>query len=280
MKLVLSLFLTICLLFGCMLVLHQTHAFSESLLTVGVRLSFLELACPILSVLGYASPIFSVKTMLSTSDRSDFPLTVILAQAAQGLAGAAYGIHINDGPFFFSSLLGLCFQLCWIQAWYICLRRSRDIALPSVMFFLILITIFAVAVLLQVVLLSTALVGYISCLSALLLCVSPLANLGIIVRSRNSASIPIVMSVVMLLGNAGWTSYGLLKEDVFVYLPSVFGFFMTSFQLIVTAWCAGMLPYDLAFLQAIFPTPYRTVSPVTALELGRRESGLGHPRDD
>lgn len=271
MKVCLSLFITLSLLAGNLWVLLESHKFSESVVERSNRLAFLEIACPLLSVLAYASPLGSVLAMLRTADCSDFPIAVIAAQGVQGLACAAYGLHINDGPFFASSAVGLGFQLCWLGAWYWVVSADKDSRYRHYFVhpFLAIagLAIVFVGIVFLLTLFPEILVGYISCASSLLLCVSPLANLGLIIRSKNSASIPLAMSGIMLLGNAGWTVYGVLLADPFVYLPSIFGFIMTTFQLIVTAWCGGLLPYDLSFLQAMFSN--NSYSQVSAVELGR-----------
>jgi uncharacterized protein with PQ loop repeat len=92
----------------------------------------------------------------------------------------------------------------------------------------------------------------------------------------NSASIPLVMSIVMLIANASWAVYGILLEDVFVFLPSIFGFCITVFQLLVSAWCNGVLFYDLAFLKWMYagyqPVDGDDSSQTPPLPVSRRSS--------
>jgi uncharacterized membrane protein len=72
------------------------------------------------------------------------------------------------------------------------------------------------------------------------------------------------MSVVMLITNIAWAVYGLLLEDVFVFLPSLFGFVITVFQILVSAWCNGYLFYDLTFLKWLY-LGYESVTPVESV---------------
>jgi uncharacterized protein with PQ loop repeat len=98
-------------------------------------------------------------------------------------------------------------------------------------------------------------VGTIACILTLILCISPLTNLGVVIRTRNAASIPVAMTTVMLFSNIAWTMYGIVLEDRFIYLPSLFGFVIAVFQLLVTAWCSEVLFYDLSFLEWVFKRP-------------------------
>ena len=284
-----SLTLTVSLLVGSLVLLHQAHQFSQSVVPSSTRLFALELACPLLSVLCYASPVGSVIAMVRRSDRSDFPMAIIVAQTVQNLASSAYGIHIKDDPFFLSSAIGLGFQLIWLTAWYAVVRRLNQswhvhpAAVSAMLALVFVCTVFALTRVREDI------VGYLSCVLTLLLCVSPLANLGIVVRSKNSASIPIARSLVMLVANVAWALYGVLLEDRFVYMPSIFGFLITVFQLLVTAWCSGYLFFNLEFLQCLFgggPGVYHQLSP-SVVELQRRMSsaasssfGLEEQRED
>merc|ERR1719158_2393476 len=82
----------------------------------------------------------------------------------------------------------------------------------------------------------------------LVLFASPLTKLGEILRTRNSTSLPIAMTTMFFSSNAMWTIYGHLIEDMVVHLSSVLGFILSTFQLLVIAWCRHLLPFDLGFL--------------------------------
>lgn len=45
-----------------------------------------------------------------------------------------------------------------------------------------------------------------------------------------------------------WTLYGHFIEDIVVHLSSVLGFILSTFQLLVIAWCRHVLPFDLGWL--------------------------------
>ena len=274
-----SLLATFLLLVTSVAVLHQTHQYSTSLAPHTARLSFLAVASPLLSVVTYISPIGSVLAMVRSGDTIHFPIQVIIAQCLQNVASLAYGLLIQNEALYFSSGAGLLFQLMWVTAWYSVARRRWRQPIwkalhPALACLGSLVTILACIFLLT--LCPHELVGMVSCALTLALCVSPLASLGIVVRRMNSASIPLVMSIVMLIANASWAVYGILLEDVFVFLPSIFGFCITVFQLLVSAWCNGVLFYDLAFLKWMYagyqPVDGDDSSQTPPLPVSRRSS--------
>lgn len=252
----LSFLVTVSMLVVSLVLLHETHQFSSTYVAHSTQIWALAVICPLLSILSYMSPITAVLSMIRNSDVSTFPIAVIMAQAAQNVACAAYGIQIRDDPFFISSAVGLVFQLIWLTAYFTIARRrprgTKSLYRIHPIVASVGMTISMVVVVYALTIASIDAVGTISCGMTLLLCVSPLATLGVVVRSRNSASIPIPMSVIMLLSNIAWGIYGILLKDNFIILPSLLGVIITVFQLIVTAWCNGLLFYDLTFLQDLF----------------------------
>ena len=215
------------------------------------------------------APAWSVISMVKEKNASHFPIGVILAQASQNVACSAYGIQIANEPFFLSSSLGLVFQLVWITVWYTCVRldlKSAGWRTIHPVIASLLLTILMTVIVYVLSYMNKDLVGLVCVIMSFLLCVSPLATLGLVVRSRNSASIPFVMSFVMLLSNAAWAVYGIVLEDAYVTLPSIFGFIITVFQVLVSAWCNGILFYDLTFLQVIY-SGYQPVEPIKSPQI-------------
>ena len=277
-----SLFATIFLLLTSVALLHQTHEYSSSVAPHTTRLSWLAVLCPLLSVVTYISPVGSVLAMRRTGETLHFPIQVVFAQGLQNVACLAYGLQIQNEALYLSSAVGILFQLTWITAWYSVLRlRLRRTIWKVTKPLLLAIVCLTVTILVTylLTLLPSHYVGLLSCALTLALCVSPLATLGIIVRSMNSASIPLAMSVVMLIANAAWAVYGIMLEDAFVFLPSIFGFCVTVFQLLVSAWCNGLLFYDLTFLKWLY-AGYQAVEaetpPDTPPRGQHRSVSLGH----
>jgi uncharacterized protein with PQ loop repeat len=185
----------------------------------------------------------------------------VAAQAAQNIASAAYGLHIRNEPFYISSFVGLLFQLTWIAVWFSVVKRDskhRFMRSTHPLFAALVMLSTTASIIYLLLWVDRDLVGSLSCGMTLLLCIAPLSKLGLVVRSMNSASIPLVMSIVMLITNVAWAVYGLLLHDVFMVLPSLFGLIITIFQLLVTAWCNGFLFYDLSFLKWLY-RGYETV---------------------
>jgi hypothetical protein len=261
LRAVASFLFTLLLLLGSLGLFHQTHKYAEVLAPQPQRLSFLAVVCPVLSILTYVSPVGSVIQILKSGDATHFPIQVVIAQMLQNIAGAAYGILISNEPYLISSAVGLVVQTIWMICWFSVVRRStRSRFVSTIHPFLATIGMGAFIALsaFALTLFGRDLVGTVSCGLTLLLSISPFAKLGLVVRSMNSASIPFIMSLVMLVTNIAWGIYGLMLEDVNVFLPALLGFLITVFQILVSAWCSGFLFYDLTFLKWLY-TGYEPV---------------------
>ena len=277
-----SFLFTLVLLLGSLGLFHQTHEYTAALAPHTQRITFLALLCPVLSILTYVSPVGSVIEILRSRDATHFPIQIVIAQLLQNIAGASYGILIANEPFLISSAVGLVFQTIWIICWFSIIRRNTQSRVyrnfhpflaTVAMTALIVLSVFALTVL------GRDFVGTLSCALTLLLCISPLAKLGLVVRSMNSASIPIAMSIVMLVTNVAWGIYGLMLEDVYVFLPSLLGFLITVFQILVSAWCNGYLFYDLTFLKWIY-TGYEPIEVTQSPTAVQMSNGFGLDEDN
>jgi len=233
--------------------------------------------------------------MVRSHDSSNFPIEIIFAQTVNNIAGAAYGLQIANEPYFMSSLIGIAFQFIWLSMWYWVVWRegggkhlespnpSPAVVLGQVsrgfwrrrinpfLFSVLLATLLSTCIF-ALTLVDINVNGTICVLLTFLLGVSPLARLGVMIRQRDSASIPVPLTMTMLITNIAWAMYGVQLDDNYIILPSIFGFIICVFQLIVSAWCNEYLFYDLTFLQWLFgaaPTAYLAVSRTVSTELRR-----------
>ena len=257
-----SVLVTLVLLIVSVALLHETHQVSSQYVERPTLMKFLAILCPLLSISTYISPIGSVIHMMKNHDESNFPIEVIAAQTVNNIACAAYGLQINDEPFFLSSFVGLAFQFIWLTMWFwvIYKRPTRPPMIFNmnrmnpILFSITLGTVLSTSIF-TLTLLNRDINGTACVVLSFLLGISPLAKLGSVIRQKDTSSIPVVMSAVMLITNVVWAMYGVILEDNYIVIPSVFGFVICVFQLIVAAWCNQLLFYDLTFLEWIFRNP-------------------------
>eukprot|EP00921_Rhytidocystis_pertsovi_P014502 GHVQ01023448.1.p1 GENE.GHVQ01023448.1~~GHVQ01023448.1.p1 ORF type:complete len:495 (+),score=53.72 GHVQ01023448.1:746-2230(+) len=102
-------------------------------------------------------------------------------------------------------------------------------------------------------------IGIACTLSNLMLFSVPLAGLGKMIRTRNADNLPLSIVVMMVVANATWGIYGNILKDPVVYVPSLIGFLLCVFQLLVVLWCRRLLVRWIDFAE-LFYTIFRSSS--------------------
>ncbi|KAF4751180.1 hypothetical protein FOZ62_008120 [Perkinsus olseni] len=281
--------------------------FTEVLLVFHARarlLAVLSVLCPLISFVGYITPISSVVQAFKARDASNLPMPFLLSQAFLCLISISYGVSVNSPPIWATNLFGLTTQALWMAAarWISGAassstagdaeeageksgrsadRRSSMKSLPDLdgatvsspvpppLYSALLATCLACLTLTILSIIPTRVVGFAMCLQGIILSASPLARLGAVLGSRNADSIPLPISLNMVLGNMLWSMFGFYVNDHVIFLPSVVGYTLGVTQIVVIMWCWGYLPYDLSFLKCIFSRGRR--NPETTVEMAVRE---------
>ncbi|KAF4667263.1 hypothetical protein FOL47_003665 [Perkinsus chesapeaki] len=262
-------------------------------------LAILSITCPMISFVGYITPIGSVIRAFKTQDASNLPMPFLLSQAFLCLISISYGISVNSPPIWATNLFGLTTQTLWMAAarWIsgaaslrseekdkptrALERRASTKSLPDLdgasvssvvpppLYSALLATCLTCLTLTVLSIIPTRIVGFAMCLQGIILSASPLARLGAVLDSRNADSIPLPISLNMVLGNVLWGMFGFYVNDHVIFLPSVVGYTLGVVQILVIMWCWGYLPYDLSFLKCIFGRSNR--NPETSIELAAQD---------
>jgi uncharacterized protein with PQ loop repeat len=226
-------------------------------------LSHLSLLGPIISFLSFISPLPSIQAALETGSAAELPFPIIACQLALCIVNAGYGSAIKNGPIVVTNILGIILQALWIVCWYYLrwkLGRNR-IAHPLYFSLLGMTTIImSVAAMANI---DADVVGTLSVVINIMFTFSPMADLGQVVRTRKTSSIPPAIIAMMFLGNVCWGLYGWIIKNNVILLPNLLGFEMSVFLVIVYLWCHDKYPYELYFLTKLFPVNEEEVEPIT-----------------
>lgn len=84
------------------------------------------------------------------------------------------------------------------------------------------------------------------------LCLTPLASVGEILRTRDRTKLSFLYCAVLTVVNGCWTLFGLILEDLVIFLPSLAGYLLCLFQLEIVLWTRGIFPADMTFLLYLF----------------------------
>ncbi|EGZ08362.1 hypothetical protein PHYSODRAFT_254062 [Phytophthora sojae] len=75
--------------------------------------------------------------------------------------------------------------------------------------------------------------GAISIVTSVALCGSPLATTRRVVREKSTASMPFTLSLAKFTNGAVWIVYSVMIKDIWVFIPNVMGFVLSSVQMAI-----------------------------------------------
>jgi len=209
-----------------------------------VALSF---AASILWVVAYLCQVTPAPMVIQAVRRmsaQNLPLAVFKSQAICNVLGISYGLQIHNAAVLFTNMFGLACQITFLAGNHYIRNANQDWLWFSTKFAVVLnASIYFFARVLPINLLGQAITIF-----NIILYSSPLMQLGGALRLRNSSSFPLGMTSMSVANNASWTVYALLIEDIVVLLPSILGYELSFFQVLVIMWCRGSLPFDLSYL--------------------------------
>eukprot|EP00931_Biecheleriopsis_adriatica_P104663 TRINITY_DN79308_c0_g1_i1.p1 TRINITY_DN79308_c0_g1~~TRINITY_DN79308_c0_g1_i1.p1 ORF type:complete len:329 (+),score=69.20 TRINITY_DN79308_c0_g1_i1:81-1067(+) len=208
----------------------------------------LSIACPLITIVAFVAPAPMVIEAVKRMNASNLPTQVFQSQAACNMLSIAYGLQISNAAVLITNMFGLAAQILFLSGeHYIRASNSQWVWFAMKLSLLINTGIFFFARVAPINVL-----GQLITVFNVILYSSPLARLGSVLRSRNSAAFSATLTAVGVANNAFWTLYALLIEDIVVLLPSVLGYALSFFQVLVIFWCRGYLPFDLSFLLLFF----------------------------
>lgn len=205
---------------------------------------FLAMACALVTMLQYVAAAPLVKEAVQTNNAQRLPIQVFVSQAACNVLGASYGIQIINSAVLITNMFGLGCQLTFLVTnHYIVASNERWL-----LFAFVYTVIFNSGLTICSAVLPIRLLGHAITVFNIYLYAAPLGKVAEILRTKNSAPLDTMMTGIAVVNNALWSLYALMIQDSVLLVPSVLGYMLSAFQVLVILWCRGNLPYDLAYL--------------------------------
>lgn len=236
--------LTAILLVASVLVVYTVVGFAEiGLIPREAFTMCMSIISPISSALLFISPITAVKEAYELASVDNLPTPVFKSQSLCNILGIAYGIKISNVALAGTNLFGLAAQVIWLSVAH--LVGEKDM---QWFHFSVKMSVLLNAGLFLCVSMPIDLLGTIITVFNIVLFASPLSKIGIVLRTKNASSMPLLMTIMMVKCNGMWMIYAAMIQDSVVLLPSLLGYLLSVFQVTVIAWCKELLPFDLKFL--------------------------------
>lgn len=212
---------------------------------------FLSVSSPMVTMCQFVAPIPVVSGAMRSMSVQSMPTPVFQSQAACNVLSIAYAIQISNAAVLVTNMFGILMQILYLAGdHYIRTMNSSWLLFGVRLSILLNVGIFSFAALVPIKQLGQAIT-----LMNVVLFAAPLTQLATVLRTRNSSSIPSTMTFISVANNGTWMLYGLMIEDMVLLLPSILGFLLSGFQVLVIFWCRSLLPFDLGFLLMLCNEP-------------------------
>lgn len=217
---------------------------SVAILERGTWIKLFSVACPLVQMAQLVAPMPLVHEAVVTLKADDLPMPVIRSQVVCNVLGASYGIQVANSAVFVTNMFGLGCQITYLCCYHFVVASNAGWIRFVVPHWLLLNMSFHVFT----IMLPVPILGHLIIFFNVVLSSAPLMKIGAVLRARSSKALPTGMTVVSCLNNALWTVFSMLLNDLVLLVPSILGFLLTFFQIMVILWCHHVLPFDLSFL--------------------------------
>jgi len=241
-QIVLDFLLTICTLGICCGNLYLiVYSAKAGLLDLEALTNFLATACPAITVVQFVAPAPLVYQAVIKPSGSSLPRLCYWAQAACNILGAAYAIQIGNGIVLGTNMFGLFFQIIYLVADHI-IRNGNGRWLSFAV---------QIAAVLNTSLIISSLgspvyfLGHGITACNIFLSAAPLGSVKMMLSSKKH-SLSIGLTLLGLVSNALWTTFALVMTDLVLLFPSVLGFWLSIFQVLLLLWSNSLLPFDIS----------------------------------
>jgi len=204
----------------------------------------LSLACPLITMAQYVAPGPMVVDATLKMNAAGVPTQAIMLQAASNICSIAYGVQIMNSAVLVTNMFGLGCQILFLAAENYIWRVNSGWLYFSVRLSMVLnasVVLFSTVIPLNIL-------GHAITIVTIAMYASPLSKVGSILRTKNASPLPTSMTLISVTNNALWSLFALMIDDSVVLIPSVLGYLLGVFQVLVILWCKDSLPFDLSFL--------------------------------
>lgn len=204
----------------------------------------MSILCPLVTMIQFLSPFPVVVDAVRKLNGKDLPMPVFQSQIICNVLGLSYAIQVHNTSILCCNLFGLACQILFLSS----ARFANQTRGAWLIYGIQMIVVLNVGLYFFAAILPLSLLGHLITLFNIVLFASPLAKLGDVLRTRSAASLPAAIITISWGNNGIWTIFGILIQDQVVLLPSVLGFLLSTFQVLLILWCHHKLPFDLSFL--------------------------------
>lgn len=177
------------------------------------------------------------------------PMPAIKCTAICNILGVSYALKVGNSAILSTNMFGLLCQTLYLTAdQYIATENEKLSDIHWVRFAVDKSVVFNLGLLVCTRWLPTYYLGQLIIYFNIFLFAIPLANLPVVLTTRDASSMSFPLVAIGCVTNAAWTVFGMVIADNVLLVPSLLAYMLGAFQLMLITWSKGSLPFDLSFL--------------------------------
>lgn len=142
-----------------------------------------------------------------------------------------YGMLIGDQFILLVNLFGATLQACYVYVFILYSVKKNKTIKQMIAATCFLATVYVYSFYEDDKALAAKYVGFLSCTVTVLFFASPLTTMAMVIKSKNTESLPFPIIMTSLVVSCQWFAYGCLLNDHFIQIPNFLGCALSAFQL-------------------------------------------------
>ena len=190
---------------------------------------FLRMAPPAVTIAWFLAPLHTCWYIYKDGSVRDLPILPFLSLLVNCGIWTAYGICIASSPVIVPNVIGFIAGLLYTSI-YVWFSNGGSDQRKSFLASLMLLTYVMYAWTYAPPGRECLAFGRVGAFTSIVLCLSPLTAILTVLKTKSTASMPLLPSLALFIASSLWTAYGYMDaHDVNIWLPNAIGF------------CAGVL---------------------------------------
>jgi len=212
---------------------------SENELKNSPLLTIISLSATIITISLFIIPFKTIQNIIKNKNTGSVAGLQFISSLLNNFLWICYGNLTNNKTMLFVNIIGIIFSIYYVYNYWL---YSTPI-LSKIYFKRILIAIFIGVCILLISFyghddedISKSRLGFLSSCVCVLMFAAPLEKMWTVIQNKNSDGMLKGVAVLSLACGISWTIFGLLINDIYVYLPNILASILSSLQytLIIT----------------------------------------------
>ncbi|KAK5578553.1 hypothetical protein RB653_008225 [Dictyostelium firmibasis] len=199
-------------------------------------MTFVQLSATIITITLFIMPLKTIRIIIDRQNVGTVAGLQFISSTLNCFLWVSYALLTSNTTMLFVNSIGMMFSIYYVVNYWkniTQIRVSRDYLKKVMIACVLAITIISISYYNTTDDLDTRIsrLGFLSSVVCVLMFASPLEKMANVIQSRNSEGMIQSVAILSLLCGLSWTLFGLLLNDIYVYLPNILASILSFVQL-------------------------------------------------